>query len=128
MARAKSGGGITSNKLRQVGVRTGKANRKVNPGFAAQIGYTVGDHITGKRDGSPYRGESFGGGPALPSKLGNELVNNVGSRGSGKGRTLYGQCGTQGQYGSNPGNPTPKRGDILKEFGPDYQRPGRFGK
>jgi hypothetical protein len=135
MAKAKSGGGITSRNLKQVGIRTGKKNEKVREGFAGQIGAALGDHVTDRRGSSSYRGESFGGSAALPSKLGNELVNNVGRGGPGAGYNLYGQCGSQGTYSDNGSRqkyltpkPMEKGKDILSEFGPDYQRKGRFGK
>jgi hypothetical protein len=106
MAKAKSGGGITSRNLKQVGIRTGKRREAVNPGYAGQLGSRVGDHVTDCRQSSGYRGESFGGGPGIPSKLGNELALNVKGGGPGKGYNLYGQCGSQSQYGkANPGIP-----------------------
>ena len=38
MAKSRSGGGITSNKLVNVGVRTGKPAKGVSPAGAASIG------------------------------------------------------------------------------------------
>jgi hypothetical protein len=122
MAKAKSGDGITSRNNREVSVRTGIGGRAANPGYVAQLGERVGDHITNKRGASGYRGEIFHKGPAYnPVKFGNEVALNVGGGGPGKGRDFISKCGTQGTQGPvNPGNPMPGRGgDLIGQFGPD---------
>jgi hypothetical protein len=40
--------------------------------------------------------------------MGNEIALNVGKGGPGTGRTLYGQCGTQGQHPNGNPNGKPK--------------------
>jgi hypothetical protein len=125
MAKAKSGGGITSRNNRNVGVRTGTPRRKVNPGGASQIGMSIGDHITDRRTGSKYKGEQLYGGFGYNTNipLGNQAATNVGKGGPGKGYNLYGQCGSQSQYGkANPGIPQAKGfqpKDMISAFGPD---------
>jgi hypothetical protein len=42
--------------------------------------------------------------------LGNEVAKNVGRGGAGTGRKLYGQSGSQQQYGAPEGKPAPKGG------------------
>jgi hypothetical protein len=122
--------GIQSKNNRDVGVRTGKGSRAVNPAGASQIGYAYGEHATNKRSGSGYRGERLYGGDGMnPVKYGNEVALNVKGGGPGKGYVQYGQCGTQGQYGKPvQGDVAAKQPkDILSQFGPDYIRKGRFG-
>jgi hypothetical protein len=87
--KARSGGGIQSNKLVQVGVRAGKRTLDaVSPAGVDQLGQAT----SFKRD------------PLVKStpkdfvELGNALVNNVGEGGPGKGRTVY-PCGYQAQTG-----------------------------
>jgi hypothetical protein len=59
-------------------------------------------------------------GPGLQGPVG--PTNNLMNGPKGQGRTLYGQCGSQGTYGPvNPGNSAPAR-DILSSFGPDKRK------
>ena len=88
MAKIKSGGGITSNKFVQPGIRTGSPNRGTSPGAANQLGVSTA-----------FKKEEIDAGPALPSKLGNEVALNVGAGGPGKGREVF-KSGSQGFHGS----------------------------
>jgi hypothetical protein len=115
MAKARSGGGITSNKLVHKPVRTGAERRHVHPGGVGQLGQRQGDHTTdGKATG--YRGQPlFGPNKPISVPLGNELATNVGKGGPGTGRKIY-ACGTQGTQGEvNRGSPMPV-GEIFPGF------------
>jgi hypothetical protein len=97
--------GISSKNLTNRPVRTGVGARGVNKNWVSQIGQSMGNKATERPEvmrgvrAVPYKGASF-----KPAPLGNELVNNVGAGKPGAGRTLYGQSGSQQQYGkSNPG-------------------------
>ena len=105
MAKARSGGGVTMNKNVRVGVRAGPASTNViNPKRTSQIGTAVDSRAV----------ERVKAGTASQVPLGNQLAANVGKGGPGAGRTLYGQCGTQGMHGAPaPGNPRPSRGDLF---------------
>jgi hypothetical protein len=135
MGKAKSGGGIQSRQVRQVGIRYGGPNRKVNPAGADQLGQHLGDHA-GDTRGDTGKGNPASplyGGMALPgAKLGNEVAKNVGAGGPGTGRTVY-KTSTQGMHGSArgperdvPDAPTMRPGrDILGEYGKDWKGGGR---
>ena len=115
MAKSKSGGGITGKNVRQVKVRTGGPNRKANPGGVAQIGYSYGEHVTDRRESSGYRGEPLFKGPALQSKLGNEIAAST-KAGPGGSREVH-YCGSQQSL--PPARPMAKGRDTLAEFGRD---------
>ena len=121
MARSKAGGGIRSRVVTQKPVRTGERARAMSPKGVSQIGSSLGNHVTERRQlvnpVERVRGQlkPSGGPGGIP--LGNEVAKNVGKGGCGTGRVLYGQSGTQRMHGSaNPGSPTQRR-DILSEFG-----------
>jgi hypothetical protein len=105
-------------------VKTGVGGLSARPAGVAQIGNSVGDHVTNRAGSTGYRGEKLHNPERnfQPVKLGNEVALNVGPGGCGTGRTLYGQSGTQGQYGSG-GPPKPQGRPILSEYGPDYRKP-----
>ena len=88
MSKAKSGGGIRSNKVVSVGIKTGKPGRGVRPGDAAMIGI---QRITTTGPSAPQ-----GSAKAISVPLGNELTK--GTTGPGGGRTIHG-CGSQGRHG-----------------------------
>jgi hypothetical protein len=113
MSKAKSGGGLTSNKLVRPEVRTGSPYKGTSPAAASQLGQSTS-----------FRKENVGVGPAYTgSKLGNEVALNVGKGGVGTGRTVH-HCGSQGTHGNvNPGQVRPKQGYDISDFGPDI--PGR---
>jgi hypothetical protein len=112
MAKIKSGGGLTSNKLVNVGLRTGSPSKGSSPAAADQIGQSTF-----------FTKEKIDAGRAYnASQLGNALATNVGAGKPGAGRTVH-HCGSQGTHGPvNPGH-SPARQDILSEYGPDI--PGR---
>jgi len=107
----KAGGGVLSNRNVKVPVRGGQPARGVNPGYAGQIG----SHLTSRSASEPMNTAKPYSAPA-----GNLVAGDVGGGGPGKGRTLYGQSGTQGQHGPVArGENVPGRRDILSEFGPE---------
>jgi len=88
----------------QPGIKTGSPNRGTSPGAADQLGQATA-----------FKKEQCDTGPALPSKLGNEVALNVGAGGPGKGREVF-KSGSQGFHGSavqgEPRQPgTADRGD-----------------
>jgi len=96
-ARIRSGGGLTSNKVKNVRQATREMPRVrgVNVVAANQAGEMQGNHSTDRGD-FPFKREPLYAGPSFqPVPLGNTLTNNVGKGGPGAGRTLYGQAGTQ---------------------------------
>jgi hypothetical protein len=110
--KAKSGGGITSNKLVRPSVRTGQPNKGTSPAAADYLGQATA-----------FKKESVGAIPAYnSSKLGNEVALNVGKGGVGTGRTVH-HCGSQGTHGNvNPGHSPPAGRDILSQFGPEKSK------
>ena len=126
MSKAKSGGGITSNKLVRPGVRTGQPARRDSPKGVSQIGSALGDHSTGdgkllKKAVVPIISGAMGGMGSMP--LGNEVAKNVGGGGPGKGREVM-RSGSQGVHGSPAGTTKPAGRDILSEFGPESKPRG----
>jgi hypothetical protein len=109
--RGSGGGGYGSRPHTEQSVKTGSGSKSTRPAGVAQIGSSVGDHVT--RVGSTgYRGEKLHNPErnAQFAPFGNRVALNVGKGGPGTGRTLYGQSGSQGTHGStNPGNPRPNR-------------------
>jgi hypothetical protein len=106
------GGGIASKQHVSIPVRTGSGPRSARPAGVAQIGTSIGDHITNKSD-TGYRGERMHNDRTFqPVPFGNEVALNVGKGGCGTGRTIYGQSGSQGQHGApdrgEPGLPSTK--------------------
>jgi hypothetical protein len=88
--KAKSGGGIRSNKLVQVGIRTGSLSKATSPGAADQIGQTVA-----------FKKEQVDGGgrgDRSPVPLGNAKALDVQGGGPGKGREVF-RSGSQGFHG-----------------------------
>jgi hypothetical protein len=111
-----SGGGIGMNKNVSPGVRTGLRARAISERGVAQIGSSIGNHSTDKakiltKGVEPVRGPLKPAGKPGGIELGNSVALNVGKGGCGTGRTLYGSCGTQSQYGPAAGAPPkPSRG------------------
>ena len=104
MSTARSGGGITSNKLVQSPVRGGSPSAdKINPGGAGQLGSMVIQNPTPLQAGTMHK---------VP--LGNQVALNVGKGGPGTGRTVY-RSGTQ--------SPTPAATPMaMGEWGLDPKR------
>ena len=121
--RSNAGGGIGSCVVVEKNVRTGKGGRGVSPRGASQIGSSMGNHSTERAAILTGAVEPLYQGPAPAGntvQYGNQKALDVGKGGVGTGREIIGKSGSQGQHGrANPGNPTPKRGDILSGFGPD---------
>jgi hypothetical protein len=113
MSKARSGGGIRSNKVARVGVRAGsRTTNVVSPSAVADLGGS----LAYKR--LPLVKAQA---PAVP--MGNDLARNVGTGGPGAGRVTH-HCGTQGTHGNTTGTNSggrPAR-DILGEFGPEKSR------
>jgi hypothetical protein len=114
MAKGKggAGGGINSNKLVHKPVRTGMRTRAINERGVSQIGSSIGNHSTDKAKRltggvEPVRGalRPAGGPGGVP--LGNEVAARTVAKPGGS-RTLYGQCGSQSQYGPAAGSPKPQ--------------------
>jgi hypothetical protein len=97
MAKARSGGGLTSNKLVNVGVRTGAQSKGSSPASASQLGQSTAFTKEQVNAGRGYDG----------AKLGNEVALNSKSA-PGQGRQIH-ACGSQGQWG--PTNPGESRGE-----------------
>ena len=120
----RPGGGLHSKNVVSKPVRTGAPARGYGPAWVAELGQMQGNHVTPyggsetKWRGDPMATRSPAGGNV---PLGNAIAGNVGKGGPGTGRTLYGQSGTQKQYGSG-GPQKPAGRDILSEFGPDKRR------
>lgn len=104
---AKSGGGITSNKLVRPSVRTGQSATGITPGYTAQLGTSQGNHS--EQGTSKYRGEPMRTSKPLSVPLGNQVALNVGKGGPGTGRTVM-ASGSQATYGPTVGTrPGPGR-------------------
>jgi hypothetical protein len=125
MNKIKSGGGITSNKLKNVKLNLGSPNRIVNPAGASQIGAMMGNHAdtVGRTGGNPAT--PLHGGPAYnpPPRMGNEVAQST-VAGVGGSRTVM-RSGSQGTHGPVAPGSSPGRRDILSEFGPDQLGKGR---
>ena len=123
--RAKSGGGINSNKRVEVGVRRGTASAdKVSPGGVSQLGSATGDRLRapGAHTGQPTSVPVFVGTKPQAAMLGNAKATDVGKGGPGSGRTIY-RTGYQCQHGTPVQGSSPARRDILSEYGPDKRLP-----
>ena len=115
----KVAGGLASRNVNPQGTRDGQKAYPVNPAAVSQMGGVYGSHIT-DRKATNYAGEPWTKGPApISVQLGNEKAKDIKGGGVGTGRTLYGQCGQQGTYGTPAGKARPQGADILREFGPD---------
>jgi hypothetical protein len=105
--RNQAGGGPGSRVVQEVGVRNGMPARVMSPRGVSQIGSSMGNHTTGNSGRTrspiePVRGANLPAGLSVP--LGNALATNVAGGGPGKGRNLWGQSGSQKQWGpSAPG-------------------------
>jgi hypothetical protein len=118
----KPAGGLRSRNVTERPVRYGERARKINERGVSQIGQSLGDHITERRQVvnpvEKVRGELKPSGGPGGVMLGNETAKLCGPR--GEGRTLYGKAGSQQQYGAAaPGSAPAKNTDILNQFGND---------
>jgi hypothetical protein len=87
--KARSGGGITSNKLRQVGQRLNPRKVDVVSPSATDM---LGQQTSFKKPELMKGAQDF-------APMGNALTNNVGKGGPGTGRTIY-PCGFQSLHGT----------------------------
>jgi hypothetical protein len=109
MATNKRGGGSGSKVVTERPVRVGNRSDIVNPRAVSQVGQSLGNKAstgsskTVRPVENVYTGRLPAGGPGgVP--LGNEIATK--GLGVGGGRRLYGQSGSQKQYGpANPGVP-----------------------
>ena len=118
MARAKSGGGFTSNKRREVPVRTGKPQtNKILPAGASQLGQMKGDHTTERRQPAQDPTVRLRDGTMAQVDAGNRRAVECG-QGPGGGREIF-RSGYQSLHGKPvQGEPASAvRRDILREFG-----------
>jgi hypothetical protein len=111
----RPGGGSKSREVTQRPVKVGRAAQAKRHEAVAQIGSAQGNKATERARTLTKSIERVEGPRPYSAPLGNATAKLCGPR--GEGRTLYGQAGSQQQYGSaNPGRPTPAR-DILSDFG-----------
>lgn len=116
--------GPKSKNITEPRVRTGSGSHSTRPAGVAQIGNSVGDHVTHVRGSTGYTGEKLHNPERnfQPVPFGNSVALNVGKGGCGTGRTIY-KTGTQGMQGQPAqGNPRPAGRDILGAYGPESKR------
>jgi hypothetical protein len=123
----QKGGGYGGRQHVETKVRTGTGSRGTNPGGVGQLGQSQGSHVT--RGGeSSYRGEPLHSGRNFQKT---EFGNAIAARtvcGPGGSRNVY-ASGSQGQTGTNPGNPRPVPDrHVIESYGPDYRRPHNPGR
>jgi hypothetical protein len=120
MGKSTSGGGISSNKLVRVGVKSGApSSNKISPRGVSQFGYATGSMLRGEHNYTTKKSAlpvNMGTMKQIP--LGNQLSTNVGKGGPGAGRTIH-RTGYQGMHGSPVQCSTPAPRDILSQFGPE---------
>jgi hypothetical protein len=117
MAKIISGGGITGNKVKSVGVKTGPAStNKISPRGVSQYGYATGSTL--KREGSYTSTNS-----ALPVSAGRASQVPSGNAvaasticGPGGSRTVY-RSGTNAVHGAVVQGHSPTPRDTLSEYG-----------
>jgi hypothetical protein len=113
MSKAKSGGGYSSNKRREVGVRTGPPRtNKISVQAVSELGPQPA-----------FKGPPLIKGTAPQVRSGNDLAESC-PQGPGGGRKIY-ERGTEGMHGKPSwgeakGGNTGK--DILSEFGKERSR------
>jgi hypothetical protein len=115
MSGHRPAGGAGSKNVVRPPVRTGQKATGINPGGVSQLGEAVGNHGTGDRQHSTYRGDPWFDGkvPAGGNqKLGNQVAAST-VCGPGGSRTVM-RSGAQGQHGpANPGMPTSGAGKPI---------------
>jgi hypothetical protein len=130
----KGNQGSSSNKLVRPGVRGGVKADAVNPKYPPQIGSALGDHVThGRKEPLPHGKIIEKRREPGPSPISVPMGNTLAAAtvcGPGGSRTVM-KSGSQQQYGTNPGNPTPvpDRGrpeTLINEFG--RSMPGAQGR
>jgi hypothetical protein len=128
MAQARSGGGINSSVVKNVGIQGGsRTTQPVSPRGVSQFGYSPGSTLskTGAFTTQNSALPVFEAKKPNPVPFGNQLATNVGPGGVGTGRVVM-KSGTQGQHGAAAG-PQPVQGrDIFGQF-PSSQSQGSPG-
>jgi hypothetical protein len=131
MARAKSGGGITSNKRKEVPVRTGKPEtNKIRVAAVSELGQKLGTHVTEKAGRLPDPSLRLRDGTAVQVDSGNRRAVETPCK-PGGGRNIY-RAGFQAQTGAVvkgernvapdvPATRTVGR-DILRDYGKERSR------
>jgi hypothetical protein len=131
MAKARSGGGITSNKY--VTGKYGKVEPKAKAMSVERVAQ-FGEAIAGFRAPNLIEGRGYEPQPCGPTGIGRATRGGPGPGPGGGNRITYG-AGSQGLYqpvakGQTNRSPDPSstgsRGrDIIREFGPDAPGKGR---
>jgi hypothetical protein len=121
----RSGGGITSKNLVHKPVRTGERARAIRERGTSQIGQSLANHVTERRQVvnpvEKVRGELRPQGGPGGIDLGNEVAKRT-VCGPGGSRTVYGS-GTQSAPPAPQARPSGR--DTLLEFGPDFKQRGQ---
>jgi hypothetical protein len=114
MAKAVSGGGITSNKYHTTkAYKVEPVANKASPAGANQLGAAV----QFRKEPLIQQGKGLNPPPVGPTGVPGYF--NSAKAGPGSGRTIM-RSGSQSTYGPvNPGEPKPAPRDILSEFGPE---------
>jgi hypothetical protein len=118
MSKSKAGGGIRSRNVTERPVKTGKGATKYNVKGVSQVGQSLGDHITNRRQHvnpvEKVRDGALGAMGNVP--LGNARAAELSGAncGVGKGRTVM-RSGSQ--QGLAPARPVPAGRNTLAEFG-----------
>ncbi len=126
LSKGGAAGGPGSRQVVKKPVHYGDRARAISEKGSAQIGSSRGNKATesGKilrKDVEPVRLERRPSGTPGSIPLGNEVAGNViGKAGPGAGRVLFGQSGSQQQYGKpDAGIARPQSQDIFDSFKPD---------
>jgi len=116
--KGSGGGGYGSRPHVEKSVKTGSGSRGTRPAGVAQIGYSLGDHVTHSGESTGYKGERLHNDRNFqPVKFGNEVALNVGKGGCGTGRTIHttGSQGTHGQPAAGSPRPNSQREALEQE-------------
>jgi hypothetical protein len=121
MAQARSGGGINSSVVKNVGIQGGsRTTQPVSPRGVSQLGYSPGSTLdragsfTTKSSALPV----FEAKKPNPVPFGNQLATNVGPGGPGTGRTVM-RSGSQATHGPVVQGNAPQGRDIFSQFPPE---------
>jgi hypothetical protein len=116
-----SGGGIESNKRREVPVRVGKPREGINVVAVSRLGAMQGNHVTERGKTLPNPPEPLVGKQRpISVTMGNAVAYGT-KAGPGGSRTIY-RAGVQ--HTTPAPNEMPKGRDTLFEFGPDFRGRG----
>jgi hypothetical protein len=118
MAQARSGGGINSSVVKNVGIQGGsRTTQPVSPRGVSQLGYSPGSTLS--RTGA-FTTQSSALPVFEPKKPNSVPFGNTEAAatvaGPGGSRTVY-RSGYQGQHGAPVQGSSPKPVDLLSQFG-----------